>query len=634
MAHDSTAATWLHRVLAGLLLTLMVVLAGGAALRESATIDEVAHIGAGVSYLQKLDLRLNDEHPPLAKVLAAAPAVIHGVRADYSDVSWTFSGKFFQGALGEWSFGHAVALRWNDPRSILVWTRAPMLLVTLLLGFVLYALGSRFGGPWGGLLSLAAYVSCPVFLAFGPLVITDTAVTLFVVLTMWALANVWRSPDVNSTRWFALALAGALLSKFSSGLLLIGFVFFSLSLRWLPLAEEPAGRDEQREWRRVRNRCVWRGIFVAAVIVYAVYFVLSWNQSTDFLWFLGSNRAALILRRLLMPPALYLRGLAIFVLQARRGTFILGHSYTHGVWFYFPVVFALKSPLAFLTLVTGAGGVALVARRRLGRGVVIPKERALHWRALWVFFLIFTLSCIFSPLTISIRHFSIPIVLMILGLAPLPRMLGLLRENGWGAARAVAVLVFLLACACLATVVRAYPYYFPFFNSLTFGRPGYALVNDSNLDWNQSLPDAQRFAEQHRLSHVLVAEYGLSDPSVIIPGAEFWNCEQPSPEDAGRWVVLSGSMVEAGHNCLWLLDYPHEAIAGGSMYVVRLPSEIPAAGAPGGPPLPADYQPFGGMAAPFDFQRMCYEISVDPTQLKPTFEKITATFAQARSKKK
>jgi len=36
----------------GLLLVLMALLAGGAARHESVTIDEVAHIGAGVSYLQ------------------------------------------------------------------------------------------------------------------------------------------------------------------------------------------------------------------------------------------------------------------------------------------------------------------------------------------------------------------------------------------------------------------------------------------------------------------------------------------------------------------------------------------------------------------------------------------------------
>ncbi len=62
------------------MLLLMFVLAGGVALRESVTIDEVAHIGAGLSYVQKLDLRFNDEHPPLAKVLAGLPLTVR--RAD------------------------------------------------------------------------------------------------------------------------------------------------------------------------------------------------------------------------------------------------------------------------------------------------------------------------------------------------------------------------------------------------------------------------------------------------------------------------------------------------------------------------------------------------------------------------
>lgn len=84
-----------------LLVALMALLADGAARRESVTFDEVAHIGAGVSYLQKLDMRMNEEHPPLAKVLAAVPLVLRGVHADYSSVSWTFSGSgIFKQILG------------------------------------------------------------------------------------------------------------------------------------------------------------------------------------------------------------------------------------------------------------------------------------------------------------------------------------------------------------------------------------------------------------------------------------------------------------------------------------------------------------------------------------------------------
>src|SRR5580765_3789947 len=173
----------LFSVLAGVLLIFMAMLAGGAALRESVTIDEVAHIGAGVSYLQKLDLRLNEEHPPLPKVLAALPLVLRGAHADYSHISWTISEKFFPAYAGQWVFGAWLLTQWNDASTLLAWARLPMLLLTLLLGWVLYAYARRLGGTSGGLLCLSIFVSTPVFLAFGPLVHTDIPVTLFSLLT-------------------------------------------------------------------------------------------------------------------------------------------------------------------------------------------------------------------------------------------------------------------------------------------------------------------------------------------------------------------------------------------------------------------------------------------------------------------
>jgi dolichyl-phosphate-mannose--protein O-mannosyl transferase len=176
-------------LLAALLLLLMAVLSGGAARRESITVDEVAHLGAGVSYLQRLDLRMNPEHPPLAKVLAALPLVLRGVHTDYSNISWPFSGHGFGNVLGEWSWGHAVTLRWNDPYSTLFWARVPMLLLTLILGVFVYRFAAEFGGPWGGLLCLAAYITTPAFLVFGPLILTDIAVALFSLLTLWSFAS-------------------------------------------------------------------------------------------------------------------------------------------------------------------------------------------------------------------------------------------------------------------------------------------------------------------------------------------------------------------------------------------------------------------------------------------------------------
>src|SRR5260370_19089383 len=191
-------------VVAAMLLLFMAMLAGGAALGESVTIDEVSHIGAGVSYLQKLDLRLNEEPPPVPKVLAALPLVLRGTHAYYSHISWTVSEKFFPAFLGQWVFGEWLLTKWNDPVTTLAWARLPMLLLTLGLGWVLYEYARRLGGNWGGLLGLSIYVSTPGFLAFGPLVPTDISVTLFSLLALCRFAEIRQNPPNNNPLLFAL----------------------------------------------------------------------------------------------------------------------------------------------------------------------------------------------------------------------------------------------------------------------------------------------------------------------------------------------------------------------------------------------------------------------------------------------
>lgn len=617
-----------------LLLALMAVLADGAARRESVTFDEIAHIGAGVSYLQKLDMRMNEEHPPLAKVLAALPLVVRGVQADYSHVSWTFSGSgLFKQYMGQWIFGHWLIARWNEPLATVFWARQPMLFLTLLLGIVLFLYGSRLGDAWGGLLCLCAYATMPAMLAFGPLVLTDIPIALFVLLTLWTFAGMWRSPSRSTILRFALALGGALLSKFSAGLLFFCFAAFILSLRWCPVAGQPTDKVELRAWRRLRRWSLTQGVLFAALFVYAVYFVLSWNEPTDSLNFLGHNVAALFLRRVLMPPWIYLRGLALFAFGSKAPGFILGHTYPHGIWFFFPVLFLLKSPLAFFVLLLLALGTGVVAKLRLSQAL-IPEGRELHWRAVWIFLVVFSGACILSRFQISIRHLSVPLALLILLLAPLPRALNQLRSAGWPAARAGLWLTVALALASIATAVRAYPYYLPFLSSLSAGRPGYTLVADSNLDWNQGLLQVENFVRQRGLTRVLIDEYGFVDPTLYVSEAKFWNCQEAAPADGGQWAVVSANLIEESHNCVWLLRYPHEALAGGSMYAFQLPEVILTAGSPGGPPLPTDYHKFAGMAFAGDPRLIWVNCIRDPQQLQPTWDHFVAMATEAQKQKR
>ena len=587
----------------------MFVLAGGAVLRESVTIDEVAHIGAGVSYLQKLDLRFNEEHPPLAKVLAALPLVARGTRADYSGTIWNVSQDFFPAYLGQWIFGEYVLTRWNQPGSTLAWARLPMLLLTIALGWVVFACARRLGGDWGGLLCLAVYVTMPVFLVFGPLVLTDIPVTLFSLLSLWALARLWESPDRTNTLLLALGLAGAILSKFTAPLLFVVFGAVALSTRWLPLAGA-----SKLPWRAIRRATLWAGL-----LVYLVYLLLSWNQPVDIPKLTGHGPLAAILGRLLMPPWLVLRGLGWVVLTGNRPTFLLGHRYPHGVWFYFPVLVVLKSPPGFLGLLL----VALVAAVAGKRGV-IPRESAPLWRVLWVALGVLAFICIVSHFDVSIRHFTTPLVLMILLLAPLPRLL----QQMWIAAPRLAwgacAIVILLSVNCLATALRAYPNYFPYINPLFAGHPGYWLVNDSNFDWNHALPEVEQFARQHDLKDVPLDTYGFSDATAFVPQSRLWDCQAPSAADAGLWAVVSANVIYDAHNCTWLLHYPHQPLAGGSMLAVRLPAAIPAAGTPGGPPAPEARRMFLGL--PFEMRQMFQALVRRPDDITNVLATMRANF--------
>ena len=501
---------------------------------------------------------------------------MRGTHADYRHISWTISEKFFPAYLGQWVFGEWLLTKWNDPFTTLAWARLPMLLLTLVLGWVLYAYARRLGGNWGGLLCLSVYISTPAILAFGPLVHTDLAVTLFSLVTMWRFAEIWQNPSRKNAMIFALSLAGALLSKFTAGILFFTFIAFALSTRWRAVRGQPIGKPEARAWRRLRWRATLRGILWAALAVYLFYFIFSLNQSTDVLYRLGHGSAAAPLRRLLMPPWLYLRGVLLVLITGSRPTFILGHAYPHGVWFYFPVVFVLKSPLGFLGLLVLALGLALRQKRRdEGNTPTIPAELAIHWRVLWVSLVVFTVFCLLSRLDISIRHFSIPLVLLILLLAALPRMLERLRLFAPTPGRLLGAMAGVLILSCLLTAVRAYPYYFPYINAFSLGHPAYSLVNDSNLDWNQSLPEVKRFADQHGLQRINLDEYGFNDPTVTVPQSEFWDCQRPTAKDDGQWAVVSANMILDGHNCIWLMQYSPQPLAGGSMYAVHLPEHIP-----------------------------------------------------------
>ena len=364
-------------------------------------------------------------------------------------------------------------------------------------------------------------------------------------------------------------------------------------------------------------------------MVYAVYFVFSWNQPVDIPGFAGHGPLLALAGRLLMPPWLFLRGLGWMLLTSVRPSFLLGRAYPHGVWFYFPVLLVLKSLPGFLGLLALTLALSLWHRRKSPAAPVVPAALATHWRAIWVSLVAFTAVCMAGTMDISIRHFTVPLALLTLLLAPLPRLIG---RRGRRPAFAAAALAALLAGSCLFTAVRLYPYYMQYVSPFGMGRPLYWLMSDSNVDWNQALPEVQQFAQQHNLADVPMDNYGLSDARVTVPRSRIWDCQAPADSDAGRWVFVSANMILDGHNCAWIMRYPHQALAGGGMYAIRLPFPIPPAGAPGGPPPLAERRVFLNM--PIEIRVQDRELTEHPERILKTLDDMMATWKKALEEKK
>ena len=154
-------------------------------------------------------------------------------------------------------------------------------------------------------------------------------------------------------------------------------------------------------------------------------------------------------------------------------------------------------------------------------------------------------------------------------------------------------------------------------------------MSDSNVDWNQALPEVAQFARQHGLTDVPLDAYGFSDTRRVVPNSRVWDCQAPADSDAGHWVFVSANMILDSHNCGWILQYPHQQLAGGGMYAIQLPSTIPPPGSPGGPPPPAERWAF--LHQPTDMRALFLELSDHPGTIPKVLDEMIAAYQKTQA---
>lgn len=573
------------------LLLLFLLLAALLAMRrESPMQDELVHVPAGVSYWQRQDARLNLEHPLLLKVLAAASVLWLHPRANYRDPSWSEAAGDYE---GQWLFGGLFFSRWNhDIPRLIFWARVPMLLVGLVLAALVWWMGRGLGGRWGGLLSLLVLATSPYFLSNVPVVTTDVGVTLFVLGSGWLFATLWGEPTTGHAMGLGLTLAGAFLSKYSAGLLVPALVLAAAWLRWRE--QKVRGPFRMAPLERCRRRMLLLAVGTAFVSGYLFCLPWMWNTPLERAVSLGVGHGRRLrpwlhvlqgfldqhgmLARFLMPPLLYLHGVGSTLVGLSRPMYLLGHHYPEGRWFYFPVLMFYKMAPGFLWLLALLAALLIwrALRRRWNEAAFLATAslfdelspgHGVHNRVLVVLLAVFAGAALASHLNIGLRHFSVPIALLMVLVAWVPRLIQRLPSHQrW----TLGLICVGLALGCVFTGLTAFPDYLAYFNAFRGSRPTWQIAADSNLDWGQSLPVVRDFMQQHGIQQIALDSFGSLDRSVYIAHFQPWRCERTRqlPEE---WAAVSAGQIAAftdpPSTCNWLFAYPHWGLAGNSVFI-------------------------------------------------------------------
>jgi 4-amino-4-deoxy-L-arabinose transferase-like glycosyltransferase len=467
------------------LLALLFAQAMTSVPRLSVTFDEDLHISTGYSVLRTGDLRLVEDHPPLIGHLMSWPLLLSPQIPEPKEIpAW---------ADGDRRLFVRNEIWWRIPiDSWVIPPRIPICWLSVLLGAVLFRWAADWFGARAGLVALALFVFDPNILAHGTLATLDLGVACFVFIAMFGVQRLLRRPS-----WSNLIVGGVFLGL-ALGAKVSGIIVLPVSVGLMVL------------WGLRHRQPEWLGDLFARLSLYlGTAFLTLWAVH---LFSFGPPPGLSIP----LPAPTYWNSFLRVGRHVSRGNpaYLLGETYVGGRWIYFPIAFALKTPLPALIL---TGAAAVTALRAAWHS---PQER---WRSLVMVSLpasYFVMS-IANKINIGYRHLLpiIPFLYLIIArldiLAhsilkdPKQPRISFPRVRDPRFARHVLrfALLALLLWQILGTL-RVWPFYLTYFNEIAGGpQNGYRYLADSNVDWGQGLKALRDYLEQKSWPQVRLSTF-------------------------------------------------------------------------------------------------------------------------------
>jgi len=398
-------------------------------------------------------------------------------------------------------FHFSQALLWHlghDVDKMVFLARFPVIGLALILGAVVYRWAADLYGVPGGLLALALCVLNPNIVAHARILSSDLGAACLATSTLYLWWRWAQNPTLGRVTATTVVLGLALGAK-TSNLLLIPLIGVLTAIRtW---AESYRSPIEQRwRWPRACPERSRRAVVAWGAMVTGALFIL-WA-----LYRFEIRPVPHLTGAVPVPAASYWEAVAWVrhEMGLGRPAFLWGQHTIWGWWYYFPVVFVLKTPLPLLILL------GLAVWLRVTRRIARPPSADY---ALWIFPLLhFGLSA-FSTLNLGYRHILSTVPLMTIYAARVMDWPSL--RSRWGRRG-----LFLLLGWLTITALFIFPHHLAYFNELVGGPAnGYRYLVDSNLDWGQGLKHLRRYLNEQDINDVWLGYFGTADPAYYLQKA-------------------------------------------------------------------------------------------------------------------
>lgn len=486
--------------------------------------DEPAHLDCGMEWLELGTYTLEQQHPPLPRVLMAIGPYWMGGRYQ--------TGKNMMDA------GTKTLRQTGNYWGMLSAARVATLFWFLLACGSLYLFAEAWCGGGIGLLAVFFFTLMPSVLTHAGMATNDMAATACLIFLFFCFSRYWGNPKMGNAALCGFALALSLGSKLSL-------------LLFIPLAVLPFVVTLGWPWK-------WEKAKVLRSLGHGVLFV---GVAFFLLWSLYRFDLTSVPRlgNIPLPLVGFANGVKQLVDHNKDGhdAIFWGQYSRHGFRFFFPTLLFMKTPLGILFL-SLAGYAALLFRWR-----VWPVPLRI---ALWAAPVILAASMT-STINIGLRH-----VLPIYPFLMLAAALGLTfvpRRIPASALRPVLLLALVVGIGESATAISD-P--LPWFNVLA-PEPKDLVTVDSDLDWGQNLHRLAEYLKQEKIEKIGIryfgsAPYELVDLPKSVSGVS---------EDTGMpgYVVVSSYIrrlecLKTGKYC-WLNKFQPEHSIGDSLHIYYIP---------------------------------------------------------------